>query len=96
MTPPVPPRNTKQISQKRSIPVQLSEMKVGSKGRIIKVNWGEKVYRQRLISMGLIPGTEFLVSRIAPLLDPVEITVRGFALSLRKEEAGILQIEGVE
>lgn len=75
--------------------MQLGEMKVGSKGRIVKVNPGEKVYRQRLVAMGLIPGTEFVVSRIAPLGDPVEIRVRGFALSLRKHEASILQIEGV-
>jgi Fe2+ transport system protein FeoA len=75
--------------------MQLSEMKVGSKGRIIKVNSGEKVYRQRLIAMGLLPGTEFVVSRIAPLADPIEIEVKGFALSLRKSEASILQIEGV-
>lgn len=75
--------------------MQLSEMKVGNKGRIVKVSPGEKVYRQRLIAMGLLPGTEFVVSRIAPLGDPIEITVRGFALSLRKSEASILQIEGV-
>jgi len=50
------------------------------------------VYRQRLIAMGLIPGTEFTVSRMAPLGDPIEILVRGFALSLRKHEASILQI----
>jgi ferrous iron transport protein A len=75
--------------------MQLRDMKIGSKGRIVRVNSGEKVYRQRLIAMGLIPGTTFIVSRIAPLGDPVEITVRGFALSLRKGEAAILDIEGV-
>lgn len=73
--------------------MQLSEMTVGSKGRIVRLAAGERVYRQRLMAMGLIPGTEFTVSRIAPLGDPVEITVRGFALTLRKHEAGILQIE---
>lgn len=76
-------------------PMQLSQMKVGDRGQIIKINAGEKIFRNRLISMGLIPGTEFTVSRIAPLGDPIEITVRGFALSLRKGEAGILQIQGV-
>jgi ferrous iron transport protein A len=70
-------------------------MKIGFKGRILAINAGEKIYRQRLIAMGLVPGTEFLVSRIAPLGDPVEITVRGYALSLRKHEAGILVIERV-
>lgn len=75
--------------------MQLSQMKIGEKGRITRIQAGEKVYRNRLISMGLIPGTEFVVSRIAPLGDPVEITVRGFNLSLRKGEASILQIEGM-
>jgi ferrous iron transport protein A len=73
----------------------LSNMKMGSKGRIIRIQAGESLYRHRLISMGLLPGTEFILSRIAPLGDPIEITVRGFALSLRKEEANILQIEQV-
>lgn len=76
--------------------MQLKDMKTGIKGRIIAINAGEVVYRQRLISLGLLPGTEFLVSRIAPLGDPIEIIVRGFALSLRKGEAGILQVEEVK
>jgi ferrous iron transport protein A len=75
--------------------MQLGQMTVGSKGRIVRLHAGEQVYRQRLIAMGLIPGTEFTVSRVAPLGDPIEITVRGFALTLRKGEAGILQIDEV-
>jgi len=75
--------------------MQISDLKLGHKVRIISLNGGEKVYRQRLIAMGLVPGTEFSVSRIAPLGDPIEILVRGFALSLRKAEASILQIEKV-
>jgi ferrous iron transport protein A len=75
--------------------MQLAQMKVGHKGRILAINGGEKVYRQRLIAMGLVPGAEFTVSRIAPLGDPFEITIRGFSLSLRKQEAAILQIEQV-
>lgn len=75
--------------------MQLSEMKIGSKGLIIKINSGDKLYRQRLLAMGLLPGTEFTVSRIAPLGDPVEIMVRGYMLSLRKNEASILQIKEV-
>ncbi len=76
--------------------MQLSDMKIGDKAMIVKVLSGEKVYRHRLISMGLVPGTEFTVLRIAPLGDPVEIMVRGFALSLRKNEANILQIAEVK
>jgi ferrous iron transport protein A len=73
--------------------MQLGTMKIGSKARILEIKPGDKVYRQRLIAMGLLPGTEFCVSRIAPLGDPIEITVRGFALSLRKHEADILRLE---
>lgn len=75
--------------------MQLSQMGVGERGRITRIHSDQSIYRHRLVSMGLIPGTEFVVSRIAPLGDPVEITVRGFALSLRKGEASILQIERV-
>jgi len=75
--------------------MQLGEMKIGTKGLIVKVNSGNSAYRQRLVAMGLIPGTPFVVSRIAPFGDPIEITVRGFALSLRKDEARILEIEEV-
>ena len=75
--------------------MHLRDMKVGQKGLIKGLSTADKVYRHRLISMGLLPGTEFIVSRIAPLGDPIEITVRGFALSLRKHEASILQIEEV-
>jgi ferrous iron transport protein A len=70
-------------------------LKVGQKARITALLSGDKLYRQRLISLGLIPGTEFIVSRMAPFGDPIEILVRGFALSLRKAEASILQIEEV-
>jgi len=74
------------------MPIALGAMKVGDKGKIIRLEHGEKVYRQRLIAMGLIPGTEFCVSRIAPMGDPIEIVVRGVALSLRKGEAKILNV----
>jgi len=75
--------------------MQLSQMKTGQTGRIVKINSAKNFYRQRLISLGLLPGTEFSVIRIAPLGDPVEISVRGFALILRKNEANILDIEQV-
>jgi ferrous iron transport protein A len=75
--------------------MRVSELKVGQTVRIVTLLAGDKAYRQKLIAMGLTPGTEFTVSRIAPLGDPIEIEVRGFALSLRKNEANILQIEEV-
>jgi Fe2+ transport system protein FeoA len=73
----------------------LRDMRIGEKGRITKVGMGEKCYRQKLLAMGLVPGTEFQIARIAPLGDPIEIAVRGYALSLRGDEASILQVEKV-
>lgn len=75
--------------------MQFSELKIGQTAKIIALASGDAAYRQRLIAMGLLPGTLFTVSRIAPFGDPIEILVRGFALSLRKHEANILQIEEV-
>jgi len=76
--------------------LQLEHLKIGSKGRIVHVSRGaDKAYRHKLIAMGLLPGTEFTVSSIAPFGDPIEIIIRGFCLSLRKKEASLLQIEEV-
>lgn len=73
--------------------MRFDELKVGHRARIIAFTGEKSLYRQRLISLGLLPGTEFTVTRMAPLGDPIEILVRGFALSLRKAEANILSIE---
>lgn len=73
--------------------MKFSDLKIGQTARVIALTQGDKVYRQRLIAMGVLPGTEFTVSRLAPLGDPIEIEIRGFALSLRKDEAAIIQIE---
>lgn len=73
--------------------MQFNELKVGDRARIVALTGGKSLYRQRLISLGLLPGTEFTVTRMAPLGDPIEIMVRGFALSLRKDEAGMLKLE---
>ncbi len=75
--------------------MNLNELQIGEKGRIVAVQPGDKYYRQRLLSMGLLPGTEFKIERVAPLGDPIEIAVRGYALSLRLDEASILQVEKV-
>lgn len=75
--------------------MKVSDLKVGQKARIRSYASGSAGYRKRLIALGLIPGTEFTVLRMAPLGDPIEILVRGFALSLRKLEANILAIEGI-
>lgn len=71
----------------------VAELKVGDRARVVAFGRGDRSYRERLLSMGLTPGAEFTVSRLAPLGDPVEITVRGCSVSLRRGEAELLQVE---
>lgn len=73
--------------------MSLKQLAVGDLGKIIGFEATGKAYRKRLLAMGLTPGTEFSITRFAPMGDPVEIKLRGFALTLRKDEADILQIE---
>jgi len=71
----------------------LGDLVVGERGKITGLRRGDRAYREKLLAMGLTPGTEFSVTRLAPLGDPVEIAVRGFAISLRKGEAQLLRVE---
>lgn len=71
----------------------LRNMQIGQSGRVVGISKSVSAYRQKLLAMGLTPGTLFSVLRHAPLGDPVEIQVRGFALSLRKDEADALLVE---
>jgi ferrous iron transport protein A len=71
----------------------LKDLSIGEKGRVKGFNKQERSYRKRLLAMGLTPGTEFSIVRYAPLGDPIEINLRGFSLTLRKDEADILSIE---
>lgn len=72
---------------------RLRDMPIGARGRVVGFEKGQRAYRQKLLAMGLTPGSEFQVVRHAPLGDPVEISVRGFALSLRQAEAESLIVE---
>ena len=74
----------------------LGDMAVGDKGQVVRLVRGNRSYREKLLSMGLLPGTEFRVTRVAPLGDPVEISVRGYAMTLRKDEAKMLTVKRVE
>ena len=73
--------------------INLKNLAVGDLGKIIGFEPTGKAYRKRLLAMGLTPGTEFSITRFAPMGDPVEIKLRGFALTLRRDEAAVLQIE---
>ena len=67
--------------------MKLSEMKQGKKGIVVGFFPCEQRYRRKLLRMGVLKGIEFTFIRRAPLGDPIEIKVRGFSLSLRREEA---------
>lgn len=73
----------------------LKSLVIGDLAKIVGFEPSGKAYRKKLLAMGLTPGTEFSVTRFAPLGDPVEIKLRGFALTLRKDEASVLQIEKI-
>jgi len=73
--------------------LSLKMLAVGDRGKISGFDLSNKAYRKRLLAMGLTPGTEFQITRFAPLGDPVEIKVRGFSLTLRKHEATSLLVE---
>lgn len=74
--------------------INLAEAKVGKCYNIIKVK-GEKPIKKRLMDMGLIPGTRIFVQKFAPLGDPIEITVRGTEITLRKIDAVNITIETI-
>ena len=74
---------------------RLNEFKVGETGLIKKVE-GEGKFRRRLFDMGFTPGATVYLRKKAPLGDPLEVTIRGYELTLRKDEAQlvVLEVEG--
>lgn len=70
----------------------LSEFSVGELGTVVNVA-GEGAIRRRLFDMGVTPGTDVLLRKKAPLGDPLEITLRGYELTLRKTEAANVTME---
>ena len=72
----------------------LDELKPGTKGRITAVG-GEGELRLRLLDMGLIPRTEVTLMKVAPMGDPIEIRVRGYALTLRVSDAKNIEVSEV-
>jgi ferrous iron transport protein A len=74
----------------------LGELQIGDHARVIGYGEAGGAYRRKLLSMGLTPGVEISITRVAPMGDPVELKVRGCQLSLRKEEAAGLNVEKLE
>lgn len=69
----------------------LGEAKVGSTVTVTKIE-GDGAYKRRIMDMGITKGSEIYIRKVAPLGDPVEITVRGYELSVRKNDAQCVQV----
>ena len=70
----------------------LREVPVGGTAKVIKIH-GEGAVKRRIMDMGMTKGVEIYVRKVAPLGDPIEITVRGYELSLRKADAESIEVE---
>lgn len=70
----------------------LKEAKIGETVRVVKIH-GEGAIKRRIMDMGLTKGVEVYIRNVAPLGDPIEVTVRGYELSLRKADAGQIEVE---
>lgn len=70
----------------------LRQAKIGDTVRVIKLH-GEGAVKRRIMDMGITKGVEVHVRKVAPLGDPVEVTVRGYELSLRKADAEMIEVE---
>ena len=71
----------------------LKEAKIGQTVKVVKLH-GEGAVKRRIMDMGLTKGTQVYVRKVAPLGDPIEVTVRGYELSLRKADAEMIEGEG--
>ena len=70
----------------------LREVPVGGKAKVVRIH-GEGALKRRIMDMGITKGVEIFVRKVAPLGDPIEITVRGYELSLRKADAESIEVE---
>ncbi len=70
----------------------LKETPIGEKVTISRLN-GEGAVKRRIMDMGLTKGTEVTVVKVAPIGDPIELDVRGYSLSIRKDEAAMIEVK---
>ena len=75
-------------------PVKLSDLAVKGRCRIVKIA-GSKMIKKRLLEMGFVRGTEIYVQKVAPLADPMELVLKGYHLSLRREEAKDVYVDKI-
>ena len=70
----------------------LKEVNINTSVKVVKLH-GEGAVRRRIMDMGITKGSEVVVRKVAPLGDPIEITVRGYELSIRKADAQMIEVE---
>lgn len=70
----------------------LREARIGESVKVVKLH-GEGAVKRRIMDMGITKGVEVYIRKVAPLGDPVEVTVRGYELSLRKADAEMIEVE---
>lgn len=70
----------------------LKDVGCGKSVKVVKLH-GEGAVKRRIMDMGITRGTEVFVRKVAPLGDPVEVTVRGYELSLRREDAQMIEVQ---
>ena len=71
----------------------LRDVKVGQSVTVVKLS-GQGAVKRRIMDMGITKGVEIYVRKVAPLGDPIEVNVRGYELSLRKEDCQMIEVEG--
>jgi len=70
----------------------LKDVKIGKSATVVKLN-GEGAVKRRIMDMGITKGVQITVRKVAPLGDPIELTVRGYELSVRKADAEMIEVE---
>lgn len=70
----------------------LKDISCGDTAKVLKIT-GAGAVKRRIMDMGITKGTEIFLRKVAPLGDPIEVTVRGYELSLRKEDAMMIEVE---
>ena len=74
----------------------MAELKAGELAEITGYTLGNAAYRAKLLALGLTKGVQLKIINVAPLGDPFEIAVRGYHLSLRKDEVGVIKVRRIE
>lgn len=74
---------------------KLSELKVGQKAKVLKIEEENKIIRRHLLDMGITRGVEITIKKIAPMGDPIDISLRDYELCIRKEDLEKIEVETI-